>query len=82
MVMTVLRSTPHLVMLRLYEEILPRHFREERKMLFLSGPRQVGKTTTGLEIGECRQRSSYLNWDNFDHQSTIIAGPTRIPTQL
>ena len=82
MVMTVLRSIPHLVMLRLYEEIITGHFRDERKMLFLSGPRQVGKTTTSLEIGERRRRSSYLNWDNFDHQITILAGPTRIAETL
>ncbi len=82
MVMTVLRSILYLVMLRLYEEIINEHFRDERKMLFLSGPRQVGKTTTGLETGERRQCSSYLNWDNFDHQRTIVAGPTKLAEAL
>ncbi len=67
---------------RLYEEIIAEHFRDERKMLFLSGPRQVGKTTTGLAIGDRRQRSSYLNWDNFDHQGTILAGPKKLAEAL
>ncbi len=69
-------------MKRLYEDIIAEHFRDERKMLFLSGPRQVGKTTTGLEVGRRRQRLSYLNWDNFDHQSTILAGPSKIAEEL
>ncbi len=69
-------------MRRLYEEIIAEHFRDERKMLFLSGPRQVGKTTTGLTIGGRRQRSSYLNWDNFDHQGKILAGPTKLAEEL
>ena len=69
-------------MRRLYEEIITEHFRNERKMLFLSGPRQVGKTTTGLAIGDRRQRSSYFNWDNFDHQSKILAGPAKLAEAL
>jgi len=33
-------------MKRLYEKIIESHFEEDGLMLFLSGPRQVGKTTT------------------------------------
>ncbi len=67
---------------RLYENIVTRHFRGERKMLFLMGPRQVGKTTTSLESGRGRAASTYLNWDNFDHQREILEGPSRLAEKL
>lgn len=69
-------------MRRLYEQILAEHFREERKMCFLMGPRQVGKTTTSRQIAGLRARSLYLNWDNFDHQKQITAGPGRLAEEL
>ena len=69
-------------MRRLYEQILAEHFRDERKMLFLMGPRQVGKTTTSREMARLRQRSVYLNWDNFDHQKQVAAGPSRLAQEL
>ena len=69
-------------MRRLYEQILTEHFREERKMCFLMGPRQVGKTTTSRQVAEPRGRSLYLNWDNFDHQREITAGPGRLAEEL
>jgi uncharacterized protein len=69
-------------MRRLYEQILSEHFRDERKMLLLMGPRQVGKTTTSREIGRPRARSVYLNWDNFDHQKRIVAGPAALTEEL
>jgi len=54
---------------RLYSSILDRHLSEYRQMAFVSGPRQVGKTTT------CRGRGDiYLNWDNDDHREVILAG--------
>ena len=43
---------------------------EHRQMAFISGPRQVGKTTT------CRDLSTvYLDWDNEDHRTLILEGP-------
>ena len=42
-------------------------------MAFVSGPRQVGKTTS------CRrQANAYVNWDNLDDRDLILAGPSRI----
>lgn len=69
-------------MRRLYEQILAEHFAQERKMCFLMGPRQVGKTTTSRFIAGLRPRSLYLNWDNFDHQKQITAGPGRLAEEL
>lgn len=69
-------------MRRLYEQLLAQHFQDERKMLFLMGPRQVGKTTTSREVAAARERSLYLNWDNLDHQQEILTGPTRLAESL
>lgn len=43
----------------------------KKKMVFVGGPRQVGKTTLALEIlGETR--GGYLNWDIADHREQIL----------
>ena len=39
-------------------------------MAFVSGPRQVGKTTTCRGLGDV-----YLDWDNEDHRALILEGP-------
>src|SRR6202047_4187447 len=55
---------------RLYTEVLADHLRRNRQMALVSGPRQVGKTTT------CRSISnSYLNWDNADDRRRLLRGP-------
>ena len=42
-------------------------------MAFVTGPRQVGKTTT------CRSHAdTYLNWDNADDREDLLAGPGAI----
>ena len=57
----------------MYDRILAEHLRNHRQMAFVSGPRQVGKTTT------CRGLSSaYLSWDNADHRRTIQRGPSEV----
>jgi uncharacterized protein len=43
-----------------------------RKMVFVAGPRQVGKTT--LARGLIRSPSSYLNWDVPEHREKILIG--------
>lgn len=46
-------------------------------MVFISGPRQVGKTTT------CRNLAGeYLNWDNLDDREKILAGPESLVERL
>ena len=58
---------------RIYDALLAEHLASHRQMAFVSGPRQVGKTTT------CRLRAdAYLNWDDLDDRETILAGPTRV----
>jgi predicted AAA+ superfamily ATPase len=43
-----------------------------RKMAFVAGPRQVGKTT--LALGLPGARAGYLNWDSADHRERILRG--------
>jgi len=42
-----------------------------RKMVFLTGPRQVGKTSLALAIARDYPHAVYLNYDNFDHREVI-----------
>ena len=58
---------------RLYESVLSDHLATHRQMAFVSGPRQVGKTTT------CKGLSTvYLDWDNEDHRENILRGPAYV----
>jgi len=43
-----------------------------RKMVFVAGPRQVGKTT--LALGLPGARAGYLNWDAAEHRERILRG--------
>jgi uncharacterized protein len=42
----------------------------EKKMVFLAGPRQVGKTTLALDVAGGRE--GYLNWDVAEHRERIL----------
>jgi hypothetical protein len=64
---------------RLYQNILAEHLAANRQMAFLSGPRQVGKTTIArAAAGE----NAYLSWDNQDDRATIVRGPKSVANQL
>ena len=58
---------------RIYDAILDEHLAVHRQMAFISGPRQVGKTTT------CRNHADgYVNWDNLDDRELILGGPAKL----
>jgi predicted AAA+ superfamily ATPase len=62
---------------RLYDDVLREHFERHRQMALVSGPRQVGKTTT------CRALAShYLNWDNADDRRIILRGPAAVADSI
>lgn len=48
----------------------------EKQMIFLSGPRQVGKTTFAMEIAKGFNNNIYFNWDFVDHKKLLIQNPT------
>ena len=54
---------------RIYRTIVDDHFARCGQMAFLSGPRQVGKTTVGEGMA-----SHYLNWDDDDVRKTMLQG--------
>lgn len=58
---------------RFYTAVLKDHLENHRQMALVSGPRQVGKTTT------CRLLSDqYLNWDNSDDRRNLLHGPAAL----
>lgn len=63
---------------RIYQNVLEEHLTENRQMLFLIGPRQVGKTTTSLDVSKPFQNSFYFNWDIQNDRLKIIEGPDSI----
>ena len=47
----------------------------KEKMVFLGGPRQVGKTTFSQSLLHGKAKSSaYLNWDSIEDRKKILAG--------
>ncbi len=61
------------LMKRVYDQIVADHLREQRQMAFVSGPRQVGKTTT------CRAAGTfYFDWDADEHRRLIAQGSSAI----
>ena len=58
---------------RLYTLILEDHLKSNRQMAFVSGPRQVGKTTVSMDLSEF-----YYDWDNVNHREVMLAGPKSI----
>jgi predicted AAA+ superfamily ATPase len=62
---------------RLYDSLLRDHLVRHRQMAFVSGPRQVGKTTTCGAVA-----TGSLNWDNLDHRRQLLAGPAAIATSV
>lgn len=58
---------------RLYSALLDAALRRDRQMAFVTGARQVGKTTTCRELADI-----YLDWDNEDHRALILKGPAAV----
>ena len=62
---------------RIYTTLLEDHFRRNRQMALVSGPRQVGKTTSCRSVA-----GSYLNWDNQDDRRILLRGPGALAERL
>ena len=54
---------------RLYEPMLSDHLKANRQMAFVSGPRQVGKTTIARRLS-----TSYQSWDAKRFRDAVLAG--------
>lgn len=62
---------------RLYHSIIKNHFELDNQMIFLAGPRQVGKTTISKTCFD-PERTIYYNWDVKEHRAEILSGPINI----
>lgn len=66
-------------MKRVYESIIEDHFHRNKEMLFISGARQVGKTTTAKSI---LGKGCYLNWDIQKDRTDILQGQRLLAQRL
>jgi predicted AAA+ superfamily ATPase len=48
----------------------------DKSMVFMTGPRQSGKTTLSEQIQKRFKNSVYSNWDIIDHKRKITQTPT------
>ena len=62
---------------RWYSKVIKAHIDKYRQMLFLSGPRQVGKTTLAREFA-----TDYLDWDNIDVRTAILKGADAVAGRI
>lgn len=62
---------------RLYDSIIREHLEMYRQMVFLSGPRQVGKTTIAKTFA-----SDYLNWEEKETRLLILKGAKAVGKAL
>jgi predicted AAA+ superfamily ATPase len=62
---------------RFYDNVLADHLERHRQMAFVTGPRQVGKTTMCRRLGQ-----GYLDWDNLDDRRTLLKGPSAVAEAL
>lgn len=70
---------------RIYTEISIKHLKKYRQMLFLAGPRQVGKTTCAKSLPfkeEGDRTFYYLNWEVSEHRKLIIAGAKEVANYI
>ncbi len=65
-------------MKRFYLKVIKEHFQENRQMLFLMGPRQVGKTTLAELLIEGDGPSFYFNYDREIDRMLILEGSNAI----
>ena len=66
-------------MKRVYESIIGDHFSRNTEMLFISGARQVGKTTTAKTFAE---NGHYLDWDVQEDRTDIIQGQRHLAERI
>ena len=65
----------------LHNELI-RQFENERQMAFLSGPRQVGKTTLAMGVANTWERSQFFNWDDENDRKVIAEGTNSITSSI
>jgi len=69
-------------MKRTYHAVIQEHLEKYEQMIFLSGPRQVGKTTLALSLQNATESFLYLNWDDIEDRQRIFQGSSAILSGL
>ncbi len=67
---------------RICDKVIKDHLSKERQMIFLVGPRQVGKTTTSHYVSSAIPKHFYFNWDVQTNRAKIIQGPDAVAEAL
>ena len=67
---------------RCYEKLMKYHLEHDRQMVFLEGPRQVGKTTISKTAADLSANFIYLNWDNDEDQQFIMGDIENLLTKF
>lgn len=62
---------------RVYQTILSEHLEKYSQMVFLSGPRQVGKTTVGESFA-----SHYASWDDTELRRLLVEGQRAVAARF
>jgi predicted AAA+ superfamily ATPase len=58
------------------------HLRTERQMVFLCGPRQVGKTVTSRAAASEAGAVHYFNWDSVSDRALLLQGPDALADRI
>lgn len=69
-------------MLRTYHAVIQEHLEKYDQMIFLSGPRQIGKTTLAQDLKNATDAFLYFNWDDVDDREKILQGPKEILSSI
>lgn len=75
--MNTIRYITFMRIQRTYDNLLLDN--SDRQMVFLSGPRQVGKTNISKASDP---KTAYFNWDIDNHRELLHAGPTQVAKAL
>ncbi len=67
-------------MKRQYHSIIQAHFENYSQMVFLMGPRQVGKTTVAKSLQN--EGSYYFNWDVIEDRELILMGSKSVAEHI
>jgi len=63
---------------RIYTSLIADHLQNYEQMIFLTGPRQVGKTTISKATCTLTNHFNYLNWDTQEERRLILQGPLHV----
>ncbi|HJD56384.1 MAG TPA: ATP-binding protein [Rickettsia endosymbiont of Pyrocoelia pectoralis] len=67
---------------RLYKKQVIEYLKDYGKLVFISGPRQVGKTTISKQVIKNNSNSLYLNWDYLQDRNQILNKHTELFEKL